>query len=734
LRNSFRTTRVLGCLLVGILALAGCSDDVVDTPMPNSVPDTHITSDSPKPFQSTSFRVKLNWDGEDRDGRVVGFYYAWDDTIDASGSLRWRFTALSESTFTVSADSCAMPPCSGETRPYFGYHTFWVKAVDDQGAHDPTPAHRTFNATTVAPTTEIEVSPAPCFCFYGETGSQFVFVRWHSDDPDGSVVGYWWDWDRKQAEYPTQNGPDPAADGWKFLPADSTTIATFRPDRLQASCQPPNSISIFAVDDAGAIEQVVACPHNWTCWCPTADITGPGLCVDGGILGVRSNPPTGARWCDPITLSTGEVSPLNSFSTVTGIFLGTPVRFRWARLEYPDGREAAPLAGYQYAIDDPNGWSVLSTSITEFPPADSVWVPSEGAHVFYVRSVDRAGAIQTGAFRFEVTRGPKLTDPPPTPRILLVDDNAPTDQFYGEWDDFHDDTDEQAFFDSVFVGFAFDQWDTQIKSSQPLVPLVAQYTTVIWNAGNPGGIGKSYLADALFKVRAEYLTSYVRSGGNILIMGMNPFWPMMIQSSEGGGAAGDVCGFPPTIGEWLYFDPTICGLTEETAFPHFLYTMLGVRQMHVPIAPAAAHNYEQQPSRMIRGAYPVDPAMFDTLEVDTLKAGGYSISHAYPGGPAYPPGSAQYIPAASTTQVTRMESWAHPIYYLNSADPTVTAANEVVGIYVDGNDNPRRRPSDPEWGKIVFLGFHPFFLKWDEAQDFMRTVLEDYFGEPYNHP
>ena len=57
MRNSFRTTRVLGCLLVGILALAGCSDEVVDTPMPNSVPDTHITSDSPKPFQSTSFRV-----------------------------------------------------------------------------------------------------------------------------------------------------------------------------------------------------------------------------------------------------------------------------------------------------------------------------------------------------------------------------------------------------------------------------------------------------------------------------------------------------------------------------------------------------------------------------------------------------------------------------------------------------------------------------------------------------
>jgi len=71
-----------------------------------------------------------------------------------------------------------------------------------------------------------------------------------------------------------------------------------------------------------------------------------------------------------------------------------------------------------------------------------------------------------------------------------------------------------------------------------------------------------------------------------------------------------------------------------------------------------------------------------------------------------------------------------PLYWLNSADSTVAAAEYLIGFLAEGEHNPRR-PNLGRWGDVAFLGLHPFFLEPEDARSFFRKLLEREFGEPY---
>src|SRR5262249_33743285 len=149
-----------------------------------------------------------------------------------------------------------------------------------QGAQDPTPAFRTFTATTIAPEVDITVGPffvCPSLC---DINAEYVFFEWHGNDPDGNVVGFWYKWNADLSDYPTHDGPDPSVHGWTFLPADSTTIASRQSQRFPGCTPRANTFAVFAEDDAGAIQQVSQCGRNWACFCPTTGVGGPGICID----------------------------------------------------------------------------------------------------------------------------------------------------------------------------------------------------------------------------------------------------------------------------------------------------------------------------------------------------------------------------------------------------------------------------------------------------------------------
>ena len=133
---------LLAVPLAAMLFLTGCRKQekmFIDT---NLAPNTRLTS-APGPYSQANYRIHMYWDGTDPDGFVVAYHFAWDDTVPPYGADNspWQFTARNDSLFKALIDS------AGETRR----HTFYVRAVDNEGKLDPSAARVRFDAWTVVP-------------------------------------------------------------------------------------------------------------------------------------------------------------------------------------------------------------------------------------------------------------------------------------------------------------------------------------------------------------------------------------------------------------------------------------------------------------------------------------------------------------------------------------------------------------------------------------------------------
>jgi len=129
-------------LLVLFALFLGCENG--GGPSPNLLPHVSVTGGPPEGGVS-SYHVTISWAAWDEDGVVKYFLYAIDDTT------RWTEIRALEQTFLFTADSLR------EGEEFGRWHTFWVKAVDNDGAKS-VPDYLTFDARTVAPKTTI-ISP-----------------------------------------------------------------------------------------------------------------------------------------------------------------------------------------------------------------------------------------------------------------------------------------------------------------------------------------------------------------------------------------------------------------------------------------------------------------------------------------------------------------------------------------------------------------------------------------------
>jgi hypothetical protein len=185
-------TAVLAAL--GAAGLIGCSQKVSGTLVPNQPPTVELTNapvskDVNSPY---FYAYRVNWSGNDPDGRVDHYEYAIDpphlvvrDTSKCNnGDTCWITTTKNEEILFFHAtqpDSIkgTNPPTASDP------HTFVIRAVDNMGARSPYKT-RSFYSYTIAPTVNI-VNPLPSALLRAQV-TPSVRVEWEGQDPDGQFT------------------------------------------------------------------------------------------------------------------------------------------------------------------------------------------------------------------------------------------------------------------------------------------------------------------------------------------------------------------------------------------------------------------------------------------------------------------------------------------------------------------------------------------------------------------
>jgi hypothetical protein len=206
-----KTARSLACIFMAASALAmlaSCAKDPLRLDR-NRPPRTFLVA---APIDSTishptatgvaySYRVHLYWRGEDPDGYVVGFLWAFDD----SSAGHYHFTTKTDSIFDLTVNDSTDITGGATVIGFTRFHTFFIRAVDNLGKPDPNLAifnRTTFKASTERPRVQF-IGDLPSLAARDSArvdtlslipGPKGAFkVCWTGDDPDGNVIRYKYD-------------------------------------------------------------------------------------------------------------------------------------------------------------------------------------------------------------------------------------------------------------------------------------------------------------------------------------------------------------------------------------------------------------------------------------------------------------------------------------------------------------------------------------------------------------
>ena len=216
-------------LLFTILALLiSCSEGKVNTPLGNLPPETDIFVASQDTLNYTQSTQHIFWDGRDPDGFITGFYYSWVENPQPSD---WTFTTEQSRVFPLKI--------TGEDTIYL----FQVKAVDDEGLEDPTPARQNFPIRNSPP--ELKWTLASLIPDTTFTVATFI---WKVSDLDGDSTIDHFDY---TLDDDTLN--------WRRIPGYLRSITLNADSGLSEG---PHSFTIRAVDIAGAQSEVLRMPEN----------------------------------------------------------------------------------------------------------------------------------------------------------------------------------------------------------------------------------------------------------------------------------------------------------------------------------------------------------------------------------------------------------------------------------------------------------------------------------------
>jgi len=177
--NRSRVAPVIATVLAALTAVAvgGCSKKLTHFLVQNQAPTVRLTS---APYDTTSryfYSYRLNWLGNDPDGKVDHFVY-W---VDGGKTLPRTITTNNEQ--IVQFPSTRPDSTGGTTEDRSSdFHTFSIEAIDNEGDSSEVES-RSFFSYTVAPTVRI-LSPSPSHL--GQTyTTPAILITWTGNDPDG---------------------------------------------------------------------------------------------------------------------------------------------------------------------------------------------------------------------------------------------------------------------------------------------------------------------------------------------------------------------------------------------------------------------------------------------------------------------------------------------------------------------------------------------------------------------
>jgi len=230
-----------GSLLVLVLLLGGGCGDNVFEPNENRPPETGLAITG-QDLSTSLYKVMLKWWGSDPDGEVNGFHYRWTaepgtevfdlDTV-------WTYTAFASKEFLL--------PVPDTTAAFL----FEVRAMDNLGLVDPTPASQTYPFYNNPPAVEIrfpELLP--------DSTWPVIALGWDAFDPDGdTTISRHLIWVKGREASPTEI--DAEKDSVLLYPADldtfgSVTIMLQTIDEGYAA-SPPDSFDVFLYPIKGDI-------------------------------------------------------------------------------------------------------------------------------------------------------------------------------------------------------------------------------------------------------------------------------------------------------------------------------------------------------------------------------------------------------------------------------------------------------------------------------------------------
>ncbi|MFM2224131.1 MAG: hypothetical protein RJA07_333 [Bacteroidota bacterium] len=159
-------------IVVAIVAgFASCKKQLMGDITANKNPETHTIIDTIIRNGNTRFPslVKINWWGDDADGFIVAYEYTFDKNITAA--TQWKKLKGLDSTFTL------ITPAGIDTADFI----FSVRAIDNKGAVDESPARVRYPVKNSAPTINFTTG------IYNPTYT-FPVVRlyWQTNDLDGA--------------------------------------------------------------------------------------------------------------------------------------------------------------------------------------------------------------------------------------------------------------------------------------------------------------------------------------------------------------------------------------------------------------------------------------------------------------------------------------------------------------------------------------------------------------------
>ncbi|MFH1312153.1 MAG: hypothetical protein ABIJ00_02900 [Candidatus Eisenbacteria bacterium] len=731
-----RTRMTGGVLLItglaitcSLIVLPGCSEKESGDREVGLAPDTFI-SFGPKEATLTYFKVQAYWYGADDDGDVASFQIATVrdveridlETLDLE-TLNWTDTFEREGTFVLPSDTCCLDSTENPAQDPQYAKALWgilVRAVDNEGRIDPSPASLFFTATNIIPRVSIVVPQKTVWGY--RTVPPHPYIEWEGSDPDGDAAALEYKYivipeDSLKPTYPrlpplnytdshVEGHASPGLGRWSnWVPADCTSVRDLELSSwIGGGLDHPVNVFVTVKDEGGAFLPENLYGNRYNDGRNSIKLviiaTGDGVKIKiaAGSLGLRQS---------------GQEAQYEN--NIAGLFQGTEISFRFWGLEERARGEIAEAYRYYYDNpDDPtSAWNYWTSTepirdrranpewLVRYPLNGGRFAPSLGRHVFVVEVKD-VNQVQTHCeFNVEVLEGPRRL---PERKILLVDDDH-AKYLEPAWAQF--DATQTGLWEDILDGYDWERFYTGRAPSysgygeEVPIRFAGGATTVIWLADDESVENP---VSQLLKVCTElgnYLHSYVKVGGNLIIIGQGPvrataYWSDWVENIPGQPHPDRRQNF--TL---LNFNPRYLRAEDDTLY-NFMWEAFGIKKMKTP-SPEIPYN-------MIWPCQICGSDWEGPIEA-VPKVGPWRGEF----------GSAFYI-----TEIRRADDERWPL----DVEAMYSTAYNDSGVITPTEDNliAVYAPGDERRGHAAYIGFPAEWFDHDEMKTMIRKLLTK-FGE-----